>query len=43
MIAYEKKAEADRGLVLLQDVTTKQMTADEFKVAPRAEGTAVKK
>lgn len=36
VVAYEKKAEAEGGWVLLQDGTIKQMTADEFKAAPRA-------
>jgi hypothetical protein len=36
VLAYEKKAEAEGGWVLLQDGTVKQMTADEFRGAPRA-------
>lgn len=36
VIAYEKKAPTEGGWVLLQNMTTKQMTADEFKAAPKA-------
>lgn len=36
VVAYEKKAPAEGGWVLLQNMTTKQMTADEFKAAPKA-------
>ena len=39
VVAFEKKAEAEGGLVLLQDGSVKHMTADELKAAPRA-GTA---
>lgn len=34
--AHEKKAPTDGGWVLLQDTTVKQMTAEEFKAAPKA-------
>jgi len=36
VVAYEKQAEAEGGWVLLQDGTVRQMTADEFRAAPRA-------
>lgn len=36
VIAYEKKAATDGGWVLMQDGKAKQMTADEFKAAPKA-------
>ena len=36
VVAHEKKAETAGGWVLLQDGTVKEMTADEFKAAPRA-------
>jgi hypothetical protein len=36
VIAHEKQADTAGGWVLLQDGTVKQMTADEFKAAPRA-------
>lgn len=36
VIAYEKQTPAEGGYVLLQDGTVKQMTADEFKAAPKA-------
>ncbi len=36
VVAYEKKAPAEGGWVLLQNGTTKTMTADEFKAAPKA-------
>lgn len=36
VIAYEKQAESAGGWVLLQDGSVKQMTADEFKAAPKA-------
>lgn len=36
VIAYEKQAESAGGWVLLQDGTVKEMTADEFRAAPRA-------
>ena len=36
IIAYEKKAETEGGWVLLQNGTVKEMTADEFKTAPKA-------
>jgi hypothetical protein len=39
LVAFEKKAETDGGLVLLQDGSVKRMSADEVKSAPRA-GTA---
>ena len=39
VVAYQKKAEAEGGPVLLQDGTVKVMTADEVKAAPKA-GTA---
>ena len=35
VVAYDKQAETAGGLVLLQDGTVKQMTADEFKAAPK--------
>jgi hypothetical protein len=34
--AYEKKAATEGGWVLLQDGTVKEMTADEFRAAPKA-------
>ncbi len=43
VIAYQAAAEQSGGWVLLQDGTVKQMTADEFKAAPKAVGTAGKK
>lgn len=36
VIAYEKKTPTDGGWVLMQDGKAKQMTADEFKAAPKA-------
>lgn len=36
VIAFEKKVPTDGGWVLLQNGTVKQMTADEFKAAPKA-------
>lgn len=36
VIAYEKKTPTEGGWVLLQNATAKQMTADEFKTAPKA-------
>lgn len=36
VIAYEKKAPTSGGWVLLQNMTTKQMTAAEFAAAPKA-------
>lgn len=36
VVAYEKKAETEGGWVLLQDGTVREMTADEFRAAPRA-------
>lgn len=36
VLAYEKKAEADRGWVLLQDGSLKEMSADELRGAPKA-------
>ncbi|MBY0457512.1 MAG: hypothetical protein K2V38_09265 [Gemmataceae bacterium] len=36
VVAYEKKAETEGGWVLLQSGDAKQMTADEFKAAPKA-------
>jgi hypothetical protein len=36
IIAYEKKAPTDGGLVLLQDGTVKEMKAAEFQAAPKA-------
>jgi hypothetical protein len=36
VVAYEKKAATDGGYVLLQDGTTKTMTAAEFQSAPKA-------
>lgn len=36
VVAHEKQAETAGGWVLLQDGTVKEMTADEFKAAPRA-------
>jgi len=34
--AFEKKAEAEGGWVLLQDGTVKEVTADEFRATPKA-------
>lgn len=36
VVAHEKKAPAEGGLVLLQDGTVKAMTAAEFQSAPKA-------
>src|SRR5262245_14986095 len=36
VVAYEKKVATEGGYVLLQDGTVRQMTADEFKAAPKA-------
>jgi len=36
VIAYEKKVPTEGGFVLLTSGTVKQMTADEFKAAPKA-------
>lgn len=36
VIAYEKKAEAEGGAVLLENGSSKMMTAAEFKAAPKA-------
>lgn len=36
VVAYEKAVPAQGGLVLFQDGTIKQVTADEFKAAPKA-------
>jgi hypothetical protein len=36
VIAYEKKAETEGGAVLLENGEVKNMTADEFKSAPKA-------
>jgi hypothetical protein len=36
VLAYEKKAPSEGGWVLMQDGTVKQITADEFKAAPKA-------
>ncbi|MFO0848641.1 MAG: hypothetical protein U0871_08815 [Gemmataceae bacterium] len=36
VVAYEKKAETEGGLVLLQNGTVKPMTADELKGAEKA-------
>lgn len=36
VLAHDAKAASDGGWVLLQDGTVKQMTADEFKAAPKA-------
>jgi len=36
VVAYEKKVPSEGGLVLLQNGTVKQMTADEFKSTPKA-------
>ena len=35
VVAYEKAAESSGGAVLLQSGTVKQMTADEFRAAPK--------
>jgi hypothetical protein len=39
VLAYEKKAPEEGGLALMQDLSIKQLTADEFKAAPKAPGT----
>ena len=36
VVAYEKQAPTEGGFVLLQDGTVKEMTADEFRTAPKA-------
>jgi hypothetical protein len=36
VIAHEKKVPSEGGLVLMQDGTIKEMTAEEFKSAPKA-------
>ena len=36
VVAYEKKAPAEGGWVVLQDGSVREMTADEFKSAPWA-------
>lgn len=36
VIAYEKKVATEGGWVLLQNGKTKEMTAEEFKAAPKA-------
>jgi len=36
VVAHEKRVTSEGGFVLLQDGTVKQMTADEFKSAPKA-------
>lgn len=36
VVAYEKKAETEGGWVLLQDGAVREMTADEFRAAPKA-------
>jgi len=36
VIAHEKKAPSEGGWVLMQDGKVKQMTADEFRSAPKA-------
>jgi hypothetical protein len=36
VVAYEKKTPTDGGWVLLQNGTVKEMTASEFKSAPKA-------
>ena len=36
VLAHEKKTPAEGGYVLLQDGTVEQLTADEFKAAPKA-------
>lgn len=38
VVAYEKDAPTAGGFVVLQDGSVKQMTADEFKAAPKAAG-----
>ncbi len=36
VVAYEKEAPTAGGMVVLQNGTVKQMTAEEFKAAPKA-------
>jgi hypothetical protein len=36
VVAYQKKVLAEGGLVLLQNGTVKEMSADEFRSAPKA-------
>jgi hypothetical protein len=36
VIAYEKKTASEGGYVLLQNGTVKEMSADQFKAAPKA-------
>jgi hypothetical protein len=38
VVAYEKKVPAEGGYVLLQDGTVKEMSAAEFKAAPKTKG-----
>jgi hypothetical protein len=38
ILAYEKKVPAEGGVVLMKNRTTRQMTAEEFKAAPKAKG-----
>ncbi|SIO45941.1 hypothetical protein SAMN05444166_4910 [Singulisphaera sp. GP187] len=40
VLAYEKKAPESGGIALMQDLSLKQLSADEFKAAPKAPGTA---
>jgi hypothetical protein len=37
VVAYEKKTPTEGGLVLLENGTVREMTAEEFKAAPKAE------
>lgn len=36
VVAYERKAETEGGMVLLQNATVEKMTAEQLKTAPKA-------
>jgi hypothetical protein len=40
ILAYEKKTPKEGGLALMQDISIRSMTADEFQTAPKAPGKA---
>ncbi len=39
VLAYEKQVPTEGGTVLMKDRTIRHMTAEEFKAAPKAQGT----